>query len=94
VLGLSVVPDAEQGSPLAKGAAAYRSQGIAVKMRTKAETERFFDGLDLIDPGVTPVTPVTHWHPDRPVDPDDPVHHRVCPIFGVTRSWLFTSCLR
>ncbi|HEY7486127.1 MAG TPA: SAM-dependent methyltransferase [Streptosporangiaceae bacterium] len=41
-------------------------------MRTKAETERFFDGLDLIDPGVTPVT---HWHPDRPVDPDDPVHH-------------------
>jgi hypothetical protein len=72
VLGLSVVPDAEQGSPLAKGAAAYRSQGIAVKMLTKAETERLFDGLDLIDPGVTPVT---HWHPDRPVDPDDPVHH-------------------
>jgi hypothetical protein len=41
-------------------------------MRTKAETERFFDGLDLTDPGVTPVT---HRHPGRPADPHDPIRH-------------------
>jgi hypothetical protein len=74
VLALSVVPEAERTSPLADGVAAYRSQGIPMKMRTKAETERFFEGLDLIAPGVTKVT---EWHPDGPVDPDDPVPHMI-----------------
>jgi S-adenosyl methyltransferase len=44
-----------------------------MKMRTKAETERFFDGLDLVEPGVVKVT---EWNLDGPpVDPDDPVPH-------------------
>jgi hypothetical protein len=72
VLALSVVPEAERTSPLADGVAAYRTQGIPMKMRTKAETERFFEGLDLIAPGVTKVT---EWRPDEPVDPEDPVPH-------------------
>ena len=45
---------------------------LPISMRTKAEIERFFDGLDLIDPGVTAVT---RWRPDRQVEPDDPVQH-------------------
>ncbi|WP_433176887.1 SAM-dependent methyltransferase [Actinoallomurus sp. CA-150999] len=43
-----------------------------MKMRTKAATERFFDGLDLVEPGVARVT---EWRPDGPVDPDDPAPH-------------------
>ncbi len=34
-------------------------------LRTKAEVTRFFDGLDLIDPGVVPLN---RWQ----VDPADP----------------------
>ncbi|MEV5707753.1 SAM-dependent methyltransferase [Actinoallomurus sp. NPDC052274] len=72
VLALSVVPTAEEESPLAVGVREYRSQGIPMKMRTAAETERFFEGLDLIEPGVVKVT---EWHPAGPVDLDDPVPH-------------------
>ncbi|MCO5994430.1 SAM-dependent methyltransferase [Actinoallomurus rhizosphaericola] len=72
VLALSVVPAADEESPLADGVNAYRSQGIPMKMRTRAETERFFAGLELVDPGVVKVT---EWHPDEPADPDDPVPH-------------------
>jgi hypothetical protein len=34
-------------------------------LRSKAEVTRFFDGLDLIEPGVVPLN---RWH----VDPGDP----------------------
>lgn len=67
-----MVPEADDGSPLADGVAAYRSQGIPMKMRTKAETERFFDGLRLVNPGVARVTA---WHPDQPADPADRAPH-------------------
>jgi hypothetical protein len=30
----------------------YRAQGIAGQLRTRAEVERFFDGLDLVVPGL------------------------------------------
>nr|WP_049579622.1 SAM-dependent methyltransferase [Streptomyces sp. SBT349] len=42
----------------------YTSQGIPLKARTKAEAEAFFDGLDLIEPGVTLIH---HWRPDEDV---------------------------
>jgi hypothetical protein len=35
--------------------------------RNQAETEEFFAGLEVVDPGVTPVL---SWRPDEP--PDDP----------------------
>jgi SAM-dependent methyltransferase len=42
-------------------AAVYRSVGTNVQMRTAAGFARFFDGWDLVDPGVT----LTYrWHPD------------------------------
>ncbi|MFC6886678.1 MULTISPECIES: SAM-dependent methyltransferase [Actinomadura] len=72
VLALSVVPEADEASPLAAGVAAYKAQGIPMKMRTRAETERFFEGLELVEPGVVPVP---HWHPDHPPVPDDPIRH-------------------
>jgi S-adenosyl methyltransferase len=41
-----------------------------VQYRTHAEVSRFFDGLDLIEPGVVHLP---EWRPDEPVDPDGPV---------------------
>jgi len=47
-------------------AAAERS-GVTLVPRNQAETEEFFAGLDVVDPGVTPVL---SWRPEKP--PDDP----------------------
>jgi O-methyltransferase involved in polyketide biosynthesis len=51
----------------AKAAAAAEAAGITLVPRTKAEVERFFTGLELVDPGVTPMLA---WRPDEP--PADP----------------------
>jgi hypothetical protein len=42
--------------------AEYRARGIPARDRTKAEVTRFFDGLDLVEPGVVLVH---RWHPDH-----------------------------
>jgi hypothetical protein len=40
----------------------YRRGGTAVQVRTRDEVARFFDGLDLIEPGIS----VGHrWHPEE-----------------------------
>ncbi|MDI1464744.1 SAM-dependent methyltransferase [Catellatospora sp. KI3] len=39
--------------------------GMTVIPRTKAEVERFFEGWDLVEPGVVPVM---GWRPDEPVE--------------------------
>jgi S-adenosyl methyltransferase len=38
----------------------YTTRGIPARERTKSEVERFFDGLELVDPGVTLVN---RWRP-------------------------------
>jgi SAM-dependent methyltransferase len=40
---------------------AYRDRGEVLKHRTKAQVERFFDGLELVEPGVVQVH---KWRPD------------------------------
>jgi hypothetical protein len=51
----------------AKAAGAAEAAGITLVPRTKAEVERFFTGLELVDPGVTPMLA---WRPDdQPADP-------------------------
>jgi SAM-dependent methyltransferase len=47
-----------------------RAMRQQVQFRTHAEVSRFFDGLELIDPGVVHLP---DWRPDGPVDPDGPV---------------------
>ncbi|MEV0720380.1 SAM-dependent methyltransferase [Asanoa sp. NPDC050611] len=42
-------------------AAVYRRSGVTMQVRAKPAIERFFDGLDLVDPGVQ-VLPA--WRPD------------------------------
>jgi SAM-dependent methyltransferase len=47
----------------------YRRTTNPLTMRTPEEVERFFDGFELIEPGVVPLT---HWRPDTPPDDEDP----------------------
>jgi hypothetical protein len=57
-----VTPSADFDPPMmaALAATAERS-GIPYVPRSKADTERFFAGLELVDPGVVPIL---GWHPD------------------------------
>jgi O-methyltransferase involved in polyketide biosynthesis len=51
----------------AKAAAAAEAAGVTLVPRGRAEVERFFTGLELVDPGLTPML---SWRPDEP--PADP----------------------
>ncbi len=50
-------PDADRGMNT------FRQTGIPFQLRSRSEVERFFDGLELVDPGVQ----LAHrWRPDNP----------------------------
>jgi O-methyltransferase involved in polyketide biosynthesis len=51
----------------AKAVAAAEGAGITLVPRALADVERFFAGLEVVDPGVTPMLA---WRPDLP--PEDP----------------------
>lgn len=73
VLALSTVTADSAPQEVADGIAAYEARGIPERVRTRTDVERFFDGMELIDPGVVLVN---HWHPDdvaRAI-PDEHVH--------------------
>jgi hypothetical protein len=61
----------QEFNPEAMGAnvAAAAQAGVTLVPRTRAEVERFFDGWELIEPGVVPLV---MWHPvgDPPDDPN------------------------
>jgi hypothetical protein len=61
----------------AKAVAAAEAAGVTLVPRTQAEVGEFFTGLELVDPGVTPVL---SWRPDAP--PADP---RVAYWAGIAR---------
>ncbi|GAA3452945.1 SAM-dependent methyltransferase [Dactylosporangium matsuzakiense] len=46
-------------------AAIYARDGVALRVRSRPEIAQFFDGLDLLDPGLVVVT---RWRPDAQVD--------------------------
>ncbi|WP_317620733.1 SAM-dependent methyltransferase [Actinoplanes sp. KI2] len=45
-----------------------RRQGMPSHLRSRAEVTRFFDGLDLVDPGVVPIL---QWRPTEPAELTD-----------------------
>ena len=50
-----------------------RSVAAHAKLRSRAEIERFFDGFELVEPGLTYLST---WRPDSPADvPGDPGRH-------------------
>jgi len=58
-----------------------RSVATRIHMRSRAQILRFFDGFDLVDPGLVYVS---QWRPDSPADvPSDP--SRSANLVGVAR---------
>jgi hypothetical protein len=53
----------------AQVAEVYRRQGVTMKVRSRAEIERFFTGLEMVEPGLR-IVPA--WRPDLG-EPTDPV---------------------
>jgi SAM-dependent methyltransferase len=47
----------------------YRDFGATLNLRSRVDVARFFDGFELVDPGL--VAP-PNWRPDGPVDQEDP----------------------
>jgi hypothetical protein len=71
VLALSTVTADSAPEEVNRGVAAYEARGIPAKARNKAEVESFFDGLELVAPGVALVS---HWHPDDAARAVDDAH--------------------
>ncbi|MFE6982711.1 SAM-dependent methyltransferase [Streptomyces griseus] len=57
---------------------AYRKGAIALRMRTRAEVEPFFDGLELVAPGLVPAA---EWYQEQPA----PAQERSGFYVGVAR---------
>ncbi|MFD7285904.1 SAM-dependent methyltransferase [Streptomyces sp. NPDC059863] len=61
-------------------AAEYARRGMPMQLRTQSEAEAFFDGLELVEPGVTQVH---HWRPDA--DQEDIDDRDIAMYGGVAR---------
>ncbi|MGP3966229.1 SAM-dependent methyltransferase [Streptomyces sp. 6N223] len=48
----------------------YRSSGSNLVMRSGPEVARFFEGFELVEPGLVAMP---NWHPDGPVEEEDPI---------------------
>ncbi|UGY94542.1 SAM-dependent methyltransferase [Streptomyces gobiensis] len=57
----------DQGDEISK---IYSNVGSRLMMRSHAEVARFFEGFELIDPGLVSMP---NWRPEGPVDQEDPV---------------------
>jgi hypothetical protein len=58
-----------------------RSVSTPAQMRSRADIRRFFDGFELVDPGLVYIP---QWRPDSPADvPSDP--SRVWGLVGVAQ---------
>jgi hypothetical protein len=58
--------------------AVYRRSGVTMQVRHKPDIDRFFAGLDLIDPGVVSLP---HWRPD-PSDVGSPPSDAAVSVYG------------
>ncbi|MFF7976929.1 SAM-dependent methyltransferase [Streptomyces sp. NPDC007905] len=53
-----------------RGIAAYAAGGVTLVARSHAEVGTFFEGLDLLEPGIVSVA---HWRPEEAPDTEGPV---------------------
>ncbi|MFG3530303.1 SAM-dependent methyltransferase [Streptomyces sp. NPDC047917] len=63
---------------VAKGVASYAAGGVTLVPRSHRAIGRFFDGLEMLEPGLVPVV---DWHPELSVG-ELPVETRPVPIYG------------
>ena len=69
-LALSHATGDIQSGRVAAGAERYNQRSaVAITPRTRAQVTRFFDGLQIVDPGVVPLG---QWHPGPPQQFDSP----------------------
>ncbi|TCJ33739.1 hypothetical protein E0504_36420 [Parafrankia sp. BMG5.11] len=71
ILALSTCTADSAPEEVRVGVAAYNANGIPLVARGQAGVERFFYGLELLDPGVVLVN---HWHPDEQAAAVDDAH--------------------
>ncbi|WP_242614627.1 SAM-dependent methyltransferase [Actinomadura roseirufa] len=71
MLALSACTADSAPEEVTAGVAAYNANGIPLVARDKAGMERFFDGLELLEPGVVLVN---HWYPDEAAAEVDDAH--------------------
>ncbi|WP_326595286.1 SAM-dependent methyltransferase [Streptomyces sp. NBC_01803] len=57
----------EQGARITR---IYRDGGATLVMRSGEDIARFFDGFELVDPGLVPMP---DWRPEGPPDQEDPI---------------------
>ncbi|KXK58267.1 methyltransferase [Micromonospora rosaria] len=71
---LAITHPTQDFDPVAVGAAvaAATGNGMTLVPRTHAEVERFFEGWELIEPGVVPVL---GWRPEQPVADPSAVYY-------------------
>ncbi|MFC6879556.1 MULTISPECIES: SAM-dependent methyltransferase [Actinomadura] len=60
-LAVSTITSDSAPKQVAAAVSEYNSRGINSKARPKSEVVSFFDGFELVEPGVVPVH---HWRPD------------------------------
>lgn len=48
----------------------YRRASSPLMMRSRTAVKRFFDGFELVEPGLVPLS---HWRPATENEPDDPI---------------------
>ncbi|MGC5341637.1 SAM-dependent methyltransferase [Streptomyces sp. DT24] len=60
-LALSQLTDDFDAENVGKGVASYASSGVPLVPRSHAGVSRFFEGLELVDPGVVSLS---DWHPE------------------------------
>jgi S-adenosyl methyltransferase len=64
-------------------AAIYRRSGVTMRVRSRPEVDRFFDGLDLVEPGVQSLP---RWRPDPATQAaDQPSDAEVSVYGGIAR---------
>jgi hypothetical protein len=89
---LAICHGTSEGAPAALRAAETvynRSVATSVRVRPRADILAFFDGFDLVDPGLVHIP---EWRPDSPEDvPEDP--SKFLGLVGVGRkpTWRFTG---
>ncbi|GHH75172.1 hypothetical protein GCM10018793_17860 [Streptomyces sulfonofaciens] len=64
------------GADMQQAVDVYAQGGIALVNRSRAEVERFFTGLDLVDPGLVLIG---QWHPELA---DEEPHGGLAPMYG------------
>ena len=65
-----------------KGADVYNKRGINIRPRTPAEIERFFDGLEFVEPGLRPIH---QWRPEGTAEEKELAGARLGVYGGVAR---------